>query len=51
LIEKLHTEGGDLAVGLHELFLIEKSLHTEGGDLAVGLHELFLIEKSLKIAA
>jgi hypothetical protein len=26
LIEKLHTEGGDLAVGLHELFLIEKSL-------------------------
>ena len=22
----LHTEGGDLAVGLHELFLIEKSL-------------------------
>ena len=40
----LHTEGGDLAVGLHELFLIEK-LHTEGGDFC------WLIEKSLEIAA
>jgi hypothetical protein len=51
LIEKsLEIAAFGIGLGLHELFLIEKSVANEL-HLAVGLHELFLIEKSVEIAA